>query len=43
MKAMWSAFAVMVLITIAAPFALKQVGFSAADKGTGTAVRLSNE
>ncbi|WP_302477855.1 hypothetical protein [Ruegeria arenilitoris] len=40
MKAFLSAVVVMVLITIAAPYALDQIGFSAADAGSGSAVRL---
>ncbi|WP_264187089.1 MULTISPECIES: hypothetical protein [Ruegeria] len=40
MKAFLAAVAVMVVITVAAPYALQQVGFSAADAGTGSAVRL---
>ena len=40
MKAFLAAVAVMVAITVAAPYALQQVGFSAADAGTGSAVRL---
>ncbi|WP_302478050.1 hypothetical protein [Ruegeria atlantica] len=40
MKAFLAAVAVMAMITVAAPFALQQIGFSAADAGTGSAVRL---
>ncbi|WP_302476796.1 hypothetical protein [Ruegeria atlantica] len=40
MKAFLAAVAVMVVITVAAPYALQQVGFSAAEAGTGSAVRL---
>ncbi|MEW2917106.1 hypothetical protein AB1A64_08535 [Ruegeria sp. ANG10] len=40
MKAFLAAVAVMVVITVAAPYALQQAGFSAADAGTGSAVRL---
>lgn len=40
MKAFLVAVAVMAVITVAAPFALQQIGFSAADAGTGSAVRL---
>ena len=40
MKAFLAAAAVMVVITIAAPLTLKQIGFSAADAGSGVAVRL---
>ena len=40
MKAFLAAVAAMVVITIAAPFTLQQIGFSAADAGTGSSVRL---
>ncbi|WP_280178364.1 hypothetical protein [Pukyongiella litopenaei] len=40
MKAMLIALATMILITIAAPHALDQAGFSAAERGSGDAVRL---
>ncbi|WP_255732248.1 hypothetical protein [Ruegeria sp. Ofav3-42] len=40
MKAFLAAVAVMAVITVAAPFALEQIDFSAADAGTGSAVRL---
>ncbi|WP_263618944.1 hypothetical protein [Ruegeria profundi] len=40
MKAFIAAVAAMVVITAAAPFALQQMGFSAADVGSGSAVRL---
>lgn len=40
MKAFLAAAAAMVVITAAAPFALQQIGFSAADAGSGSAVRL---
>ncbi|WP_424830831.1 hypothetical protein [Ruegeria sp.] len=40
MKAFLAAVAVMAVITIAAPQALDQIGFSAADTTAGPAVRL---
>lgn len=40
MKAFLIAVAAMVIITVAAPYALDQIGFSAADAGSGSAVRL---
>ncbi|WP_302479258.1 hypothetical protein [Ruegeria arenilitoris] len=40
MKAFLAAVAAMVVITVAAPITLQQIGFSAADAGSGTAVRL---
>ncbi|MHA6262387.1 hypothetical protein ACXYMO_04225 [Arenibacterium sp. CAU 1754] len=40
MKAMFAAFATMIVIAIAAPFILEQIGFSAADRTTSTAVRI---
>ncbi|WP_256367661.1 MULTISPECIES: hypothetical protein [unclassified Ruegeria] len=40
MKAFLAAVAAMVVITVAAPYALGQLGFSAADAGTGSSVRL---
>jgi len=40
MKAFLAAVATMAVITAAAPFALEQIGFSAADAGSGSAVRL---
>ncbi|WP_269149758.1 hypothetical protein [Ruegeria lacuscaerulensis] len=40
MKAFLAAVAAMVVIAIAAPAVLNQIGFSAADAGTGSAVRL---
>lgn len=40
MKAFLAAVAAMVVITVAAPFALQQIGFSAADAGTSSAARL---
>ena len=41
MKAMWMAFAAMIVITIGAAFALQQIGWSAEDKGsTDSNVRL---
>ncbi len=43
MKAMIAAVAAMILISVAAWFALERAGFSAADRGSGTAVRLDGE
>lgn len=40
MKAMLLAFATIIVIAIAAPLALDRAGFSAADMGSGTSVRL---
>ncbi|WP_280635769.1 MULTISPECIES: hypothetical protein [unclassified Ruegeria] len=40
MKAFLAAVAAMVVITVAAPNILGAIGFSAADAGTGSAVRL---
>ena len=40
MKAFLAAVAAMIVITVAAPYVLQQVGFSAAEAGTGSAVRL---
>lgn len=40
MKAFLAAVAVMAVITVAAPYTLQQIGFSAADAGTSSAVRL---
>ncbi len=40
MKAFLAAIAVMAVITVAAPFVLQQIGFSAADASSGSAVRL---
>ncbi len=40
MKAFFAAVAAMAVITVAAPFALNQIGFSAADATSGSAVRL---
>ena len=40
MKAFLAAVAAMVVIAVAAPFMLEQIGFSAADAGSGSAVRL---
>ena len=42
MKAMLAAFAVIALIAIGANVILDQVGFSSAERGTGSAVRLDN-
>jgi len=41
MKAMFAAFAVTIVITIAAPFGLGMLGLSSAEVGAGDAVRLS--
>lgn len=41
MKAMLTAFAAMVIIAIAAPVILDQLGFSAADQTSSAAVRLN--
>ncbi|WP_272871530.1 hypothetical protein [Ruegeria lacuscaerulensis] len=40
MKAFLAAVAAMVVITVAAPYTLEQIGFSAAEAGAGSAVRL---
>ncbi len=40
MKAFLAAVAAMVVIAVAAPFVLEQIGFSAADATSGSAVRL---
>ena len=40
MKAFLAAVTAMVAITVAAPYTLDQIGFSAANAGSGTAVRL---
>ncbi|WP_420584250.1 hypothetical protein [Ruegeria sp.] len=40
MKAFLAAVAAMVVITVAAPFTLQQMGFSSAESGSGSAVRL---
>jgi hypothetical protein len=40
MKAMLSAFAAIALISVAAFYGLEQAGFSAAERGSGDAVRL---
>ena len=40
MKAMWAGFAAIIVITVAAYFILGEVGFSAAERGSGDAVRL---
>lgn len=42
MKAMLAAFAAIALIAIGANVILDQVGFSSAERGTGSAVRLDN-
>lgn len=36
------AFLVMAVISVGASYALNEAGFSAAEQGTGSAVRLSN-
>ncbi|SFT77757.1 hypothetical protein [Sedimentitalea nanhaiensis] len=43
MNAMFAAFVAMFLIALAAWFGLEQARFSAADKGSGPAVRLDGE
>ena len=40
MKTMWVAFAAMAVITVGAWYGLDQVGWSAADRTSGDAVRL---
>lgn len=40
MKAMFAAFAAIAVITVAAPLTLDRMGFSAADRASGGAVRL---
>ncbi|SDC95017.1 hypothetical protein [Ruegeria marina] len=40
MKAFASAVAMMIVVTVAAPVALDEIGFSAADRSTGRDVRL---
>ena len=40
MKAMLTAFAAIAIIAVAADYGLDQVGFSSADRTSGTAVRL---
>ncbi|WP_255456181.1 hypothetical protein [Tropicibacter sp. Alg240-R139] len=40
MKAFLAAVAAMAVITVAAPFALETVGFTAADSTTSSSVRL---
>ncbi|WP_298390323.1 hypothetical protein [Ruegeria sp.] len=40
MKAFLAAVTAMVVITAAAPYALNQIGFSAAENSSGSAVRL---
>ena len=40
MKAMLAAFAAIAIIAIAAEYGLDRIGFSAADRTTGDAVRL---
>ncbi len=41
MKAMFAAFAAIIVIAIAAPALLGSLGFSSAETGAGAAVRLS--
>ncbi len=40
MKAFLAAVATMAIVTVAAPYTLEQIGFSAAETGAGSAVRL---
>lgn len=40
MKAMWIAFAAIAVIAVIAWYGLGQTGFSAAERGSGPAVRL---
>lgn len=40
MKAMMSGFALMTLISLGAYIGLNQIGFSSADRNSGTSVRL---
>lgn len=40
MKAFLSAVVMMIVVTVAAPFALNEIGYSAADRTTGDDVRL---
>ena len=40
MKAFLAAVTAMAIMTAAAPYTLDQIGFSTADAGSGTAVRL---
>ncbi len=40
MKAMWAGFAATIVITVGAYFALGEIGFSAAERGSGEAVRI---
>lgn len=42
MKAMFTAFAVIVVIAIGSNLILKQSGFSSQDRAVGAAVRLDN-
>lgn len=42
MKAMFAAFAAIVLIAIGSNLILQEAGFSAQDRATGAAVRLDN-
>ncbi|WGW05558.1 hypothetical protein [Tropicibacter oceani] len=41
MKAMFAGFAAMAVIGIGAYFALQEIGFSAAERNSGAAVRLN--
>lgn len=41
MRPMLLAFAAIAAITVAAPFILGSAGFSSADRGSGSAVRLN--
>lgn len=40
MKAMFTGFAVMIVISVGAYFGLQEAGFSAADRNAGPSVRL---
>lgn len=40
MKAMFAGFAAIAIIAVGASFALQEIGFSSADRGSGNAVRL---
>lgn len=41
MKAMWAGFAGAIVIAVAASFVLDEIGFSAAERQSGDAVRLN--
>lgn len=43
MKAMWTGFAAIIVITVGAWLVLGEMGFSSADRSAGTAVRLSDD